>query len=124
MPVSKDTVSFIYRVNRARGVGSGDVIESIVTLLNVTNFKKVEPTLEAGSTGWTASMSELGGGPIQGYILITPQPVSIKVNGQAGERCGSLKLALDTDVSSLVIDNNLLTTPADVRIELWLITYA
>jgi hypothetical protein len=118
---SKDTALLVYDLMRARGAQSKSEAQATVTLPDITNFKKVEPTLAAGSTGWTCNMSEVGG-TAQGFVLITPRPVSVKLNGDAaGKPCGSVWFLFDTTIISVVIDNNIQSPAADVKPEIWLI---
>lgn len=121
MPVlSKDTLQLVYRVIRGRGQGSRDEIEGLRTLLNVSQFKKVEPALAAAQLGWSVSLAEVGG-TARGLILVTPQPLEVVINGGAAVPCGSVWFLLDTVITSLALNNNLLATPASFNVELWLV---
>lgn len=119
---SSSTLSFIIQAMRAATNRSQHEFNTVVTISDVKQFSCIDVKLAASQVAVQAQFGTLTN--IVGVIVHSPKKVGLHFNGAGSVEieCGSLFVALDTVVTSIHIDNDLLASPEEQTVEVWVVT--
>lgn len=120
MAVSQDTLSVVFEVIRAMQNRTKSDLATSRTLTNITDVVLAEPILPASTSNISFDFGSVV--TAAALIILTPQPIGVRINGASSRRCGSLLIWLDTDVTSLAFDNTLISPSATIKPSVWLVS--
>lgn len=114
--ISTNTLSVVLDITRsAVGRGTKD-LKVPRTMDDIEQFQIVEQKVTAGASGVAVSFGPMT--TVNALIVFTPKAVGLHLNGAvAATPVGSFAVLLDTEVTSLSIDNS---GTEDVTVEIWL----
>lgn len=119
---SKNNVlSVIFDITRS-AVGRATYDRKVpCTIEGVEELQIVEKKLVAGAVGVPINF-----GPVakaDALLLFTPRPVGMHLNDADAPvvQSGSAAVLMDTNITSLFLDNNIETVPQDVVVEIWIV---
>jgi len=117
---SKSTLSFVMQAVRSATNRGDKTFESTVTIPDILEFQVVEMVVPAGDVGVPVNFGQIESA--SGFLVFTSKLIGLRINSPSAPQipCGSQTVLLDTAVTSLNIDNNLLVDATDQTVEIWL----
>lgn len=117
--MSNNTLSFTLQVNRS-AVNRGEKdLNTVVTLSDVAESALIEQKLPADTAGIS-----VGFGPVttaSGVVIYSTKKIGVIINGGTEIECGSMFVLLDTNITSVVLDNDVVAG-VEHTVEVWLVT--
>lgn len=118
---SNNTFSAILQIAREAVNRGSKNINIVASIVDVVTVQIVEQVIAGDATG-----VEIDFGPVTtavGFVVFTSKKVGLHINDPLAPEipCGSITVIMDTGITSLVVDNDLLDPEEDVTVEVWLI---